>query len=125
MGTADENSIVYPPRTGEVFADTLSTTHAIFKTPDEWRGRKVLFRATGDDFWLLFGPLITVEVDRTADSTVNGTTKVMTVDATTGVHIPVNTYYECDIDSIGGVDNYFSCEGASSDSRFEAHRTSR
>ena len=125
MGTADEHSIVHPPRSGHVFADTLSTTHAIYAVPVEWRGRKVLFRATGDDFWLLFGSVITVEVDPAADSAVDGGTRVLTVDATTGVHIPVNTYFECDVDAPNGVDNYFAAEGASSASRFEAYRTTR
>lgn len=98
MSRADENSYVRGPFKGQVHKHVMGTTHKVYKTPDEWLGKKVLLHAQDGAMVFNFNTTATVSVSYTAVSTWNSTTKVLTVNTTTGGRIPMDGYLDFDVD---------------------------
>jgi hypothetical protein len=111
MSRADEAAFVRGPKKGKVMKYGMTTTHAVFKTPNEWLGQKVSFSAEGANAHVLFGSAITIEVSGIGLSTKNTTTKILTVNTTTGGFIPENGIRDFDVESDGSM-AYFAVEGS-------------
>lgn len=62
------------------YALATVATAAVIKIPDAMIGKFCSFAAETKDVWIRFGTADTVSVDTTAVSTVDGTTKALTVD---------------------------------------------
>jgi hypothetical protein len=104
------NSLIRQPIDGKVYGSATSTTHGVFKTPDEWLtpGGKVVLEALTANMYVVFGSVITVEADAAAVSSVDGSTKVMTQAAKTAAYVPAGTAIEFILDATS---TYFSIEG--------------
>jgi hypothetical protein len=113
MSRADTAAFVRGPKTGKVMKYGMTTTHAVFKTPDEWLGQKVSFSAEDANAHILFGTTSAVEVSSTAVSTRDTTTKVLTVNTTTGGFIPENGLRDFDVENDGSM-AFFAVEGSAS-----------
>jgi hypothetical protein len=113
MSKADSVVAGTPPLRGSVYSDTVTTTHLSYKTPDEWKGRKVRIQVYGNAVDIQFHSALTTAVVYGQQSTHAVTTGVLTAHAASGGHIPADTWDEFDIDNLNaGVDDYFSIEGA-------------
>lgn len=83
------------PKAGKVAVVATSGTADVFKIPTEMRGRRVAITADGAavDFALGASKSMTALVYQQI-STLNGTTKVLTLVATSGDHIPSGSTIE-------------------------------
>lgn len=72
---------------GEILI-AVSSTHSVIKIPDWLLGHYGEFTSYGAASQILFGTSTSVEVTYGQASSVDGTTKVVTVNSKTGRHIP-------------------------------------
>lgn len=91
-----------------VFTKDHTASAQVAKVPTAWRGKYVTFQSVGADCDIAFGSATNISITQNQPSSIDGTTKAITLSAATGFTIVDDTSisFRIPVAPASGTDNY-------------------